>query len=174
MQALYLLSILISIIVSLTFAQTSAELKANGDAFLLEVSQRANILKLKSGMLIEILSPSDKPDAKSPTVGDTCEVTYAGTFMDGKKFDSGTTSFAPNEVIKGWTEAMQLMVEGDKWKLYIPYDLAYGEQGYPGVIPAFSPLVFEIEIHTVNAEGKPSSEAKAMFKEALLETGTDL
>ena len=143
------------------------QLKTNGDAFLLEVSQRANIHKLKSGMLVEILSSSDKLGAKSPTVGDTCEVTYTGTFMDGKKFDSGTTSFAPNQVIKGWTEAMQLMVEGDKWKLYIPYDLAYGEQGQPPTIPAYSPLVFEIQMHKVITGGKDLAEARAMFKSAL-------
>ena len=59
-------------------------------------------------------------------MADTCEVTYAGTLRDGTPFDAGTTSFAPNQVIKGWTEAMQLMAEGDKWRLHIPYDLAYG------------------------------------------------
>jgi FKBP-type peptidyl-prolyl cis-trans isomerase FklB len=60
------------------------------------------------------------------TATDTCEVTYSGTLRDGTPFDAGTTSFAPNQVIKGWTEAMQLMAEGDKWRLHIPYDLAYG------------------------------------------------
>ena len=59
---------------------------------------------------------------------DTCEVTYSGTLRDGTPFDAGTTSFAPNQVIRGWTEAMQLMSEGDKWRLHIPYPLAYGER----------------------------------------------
>ena len=64
-----------------------------------------------TGMLVEVLKESDKKNAKSPTLTDTCEVTYSGTLKDGTPFDSGTTSFAPNQVIRGWTEAMQLMVE---------------------------------------------------------------
>jgi FKBP-type peptidyl-prolyl cis-trans isomerase len=70
-------------------------------------------------------------------VTDTCEVTYAGTLRDGTPFDAGTTSFAPNQVIKGWTEAMQLMAEGDKWRLHIPFDLAYGSR-------------YDIEINKLN------------------------
>merc|ERR1712000_595068 len=89
--------------------------------------------------------------------------TYLGTFKDGSKFDGGTTSFAPNQVIKGWTEAMQYMVEGDKWKLHIPYDLAYGERGSPPRIPGYSVLVFEIEIHKVKSGGKSADEAHSMF-----------
>lgn len=124
---------------------------------------------MKSGMVVEILK-SGESDAKSPKAGDSCKVTYAGTFKDGKSFDSGTTSFAPNQVIKGWTEAMQLMGEGDKWKLYIPYDLAYGENGSPPKIPGYSPLVFEIEIHKVESGGKSVSEAREAFKLALKES----
>jgi FKBP-type peptidyl-prolyl cis-trans isomerase FklB len=140
--------------------------KRIGAKFLKEVSQREGIFELKSGMLVEILKTSDKADAKSPKASDSCDVTYSGTLKDGSKFDAGTTSFAPNQVIKGWTEAMQLMGEGDKWKLYIPYDLAYGERGSPPKIPPFAPLVFEIEIHKVKSGGKPVAEARAAFKEA--------
>lgn len=68
-------------------------------------------VQLKSGMVVEIIKNGDKPDAKSPTSGDTCDVTYSGTLKDGTPFDKGTTKFAPNQVIKGWTEAMQLMGE---------------------------------------------------------------
>ena len=96
---------------------------------------------------------------------DSCDVTYSGTLKDGTKFDSGTTSFAPNQVIKGWTEAMQMMVEGDKWKLYIPYDLAYGDRGSPPNIPPFATLVFEIEIHKVKSGGKSAEKARKMLEE---------
>mmetsp|Transcript_11435 Transcript_11435/g.19178 ORF Transcript_11435/g.19178 Transcript_11435/m.19178 type:complete len:187 (+) Transcript_11435:62-622(+) len=140
--------------------------KRTGKKYLDEMAQKDGIIKLKSGMLVEILKTGTKDKAKSPKVGDACEVTYAGQLKDGTPFDSGTTSFAPNQVIKGWTEAMQLMGEGDKWKLYIPYDLAYGERGSPPKIPPFSPLVFEIEIHKVKSGGKPVSEAREMFEAA--------
>ena len=140
--------------------------KRTGAKYLSEKATEAGVITLKSGMLVEILKSGDNADAKSPKAGDACEVTYSGTLKDGKKFDAGTTSFAPNQVIKGWTEAMQLMGEGDKWKLHIPYDLAYGERGSPPKIPPFSPLVFEIEIHKVKSGGKPVAEARAMFEEA--------
>jgi len=141
-------------------------MKRVGAKYLKEVAAKEGIIELKSGMLVEILKTTDKADAKSPTASDSCEVTYSGTLKDGSKFDAGTTSFAPNQVIKGWTEAMQLMGEGDKWKLYIPYDLAYGERGSPPKIPPFSPLVFEIEIHKVKSGGKPLEEARKAFEAA--------
>ena len=145
----------------------TAYYKRTGAKYLKEISQKEGIIALKSGMLIEILSPSSKTDAKSPTKNDPCEVTYSGTLKDGTKFDAGTTSFSPSQVIKGWTEAMQMMVEGDKWKLYIPYDLAYGERGSPPKIPPFATLVFEIEIHTVKSGGKSAEEAKKLLTEGM-------
>ena len=133
-----------------------------------EMEKKEGVRKLKSGMLVEFLVQADNPEARSPSKFDTCEVTYKGTLKDGTQFDAGTTSFSPNQVIKGWTEAMQLMVEGDKWKLYIPYDLAYGESGSPPKIPGYSPLVFEIEIHKVKSSGgKPFAEARRLFVESL-------
>merc|ERR1712151_1307993 len=103
-----------------------------------------------------------------------CECHYAGTTPsltpdDTEKmnkewddFDSGykrgsTTSFAPNQVIKGWTEAMQLMVEGDKWEMYIPSDLAYGDRGSPPKIPGGSALIFRMEIIKINGDKVPAS-----------------
>ena len=81
----------------------------------------------------------------------------AGTLIDGTEFDSSysrgsPTTFAPNQVIAGWTEAMQLMVEGDKWELYIPSELAYGERGSPPKIPGDSALVFTIEMIEIQGE----------------------
>merc|ERR1712093_726733 len=91
-----------------------------------------------------------------PTADSPCEVHYEGTLVDGTKFDSSydrgsPTTFAPNQVIKGWTEAMQLMVKGDKWELYIPADLAYGDKGRPPKIGGGDCLVFTIEI--INIKG---------------------
>ena len=145
-------------------------MQRTGQKFLDETAKKEGIFTLKSGMLVEILHSGTDANAKSPNAGDSCEVTYSGTLKDGSKFDAGTTSFAPNQVIKGWTEAMQLMGEGDKWKLYIPYDLAYGERGSPPKIPAYAPLVFEIEIHKVKSGGKPVAEARAKFEEARVRT----
>jgi FKBP-type peptidyl-prolyl cis-trans isomerase FklB len=130
------------------------------------LAQKEGIIELKSGMLIEIVSESTLKAPMSPREGDSCDVTYSGTFKDGTPFDSGRTSFAPNQVIRGWTEAMQYMVEGDKWILHIPYDLAYGERGSPPKIPGFSVLVFEIEIHkVVGGAGKSKEEAQKMLAE---------
>ena len=148
--------------------------KRTGQKYLDEIATKEGVIQLKSGMLVEILKSSTKSDAKSPKVGDACDVTYKGTFKDGSKFDKGTTSFAPNQVIKGWTEAMQYMVEGDQWKLYIPYDLAYGERGSPPKIPPYAPLVFEIEIHKVKKGGKTAAEAREMFENGKKSSSGDL
>lgn len=148
-------------------ADMNSYLKRTGAKFIEETSKKEGVVKLKSGMLVEILKSSDKADAKSPTKSDACKVTYKGELKDGSQFDAGTTSFAPNQVISGWTEAMQLMGEGDHWRLYIPYNLAYGERGSPPRIPPYSPLVFELEIHEVKGgKGKPIAEARKMFEEA--------
>ena len=152
----------------------TAYLKRTGQKFINEVAQREGIIKLKSGMLIEILKSTEDPNAKSPKVSDSCDVTYSGTLKDGTPFDSGRTSFAPNQVIKGWTEALQLMAEGDKWKLYIPYDLAYGERGAPPKIPGYSPLVFELEIHKVKAKGKSLAEARKALEDAKADPSSEL
>ena len=156
-------NLLVFLIVLLAMVACLADRVDDQKAYMAEVASREGVIELKSGMLVEILHTTDKQDAKSPTKGDSCECTYLGTFMDGSRFDGGTTSFAPNQVIKGWTEAMQYMAEGDKWRLHIPYDLAYGERGRPPKIPAQTPLVFEIEIHKVKRGGKSVDEARAMF-----------
>ena len=83
-------------------------------------------------------------------------VHYTGMFLDGKKFDSSVdtgqpATFGLNQVIKGWTEGLQLMKEGAKYKFYIPYDIAYGANGHPsGVIPPKADLIFEVELIKVN------------------------
>ena len=84
------------------------------------------------------------------------DILCRGPLIDGTVFDSSyargsPTSFAPNQVIKGWTEAMQLMVEGDKWEMYIPSDLAYGDRGSPPKIGGGETLIFQMEIIKVRA-----------------------
>merc|ERR1712048_887124 len=110
-----------------------------------------------------------------PTKSSPCECHYAGTTpaltpnavdipeADWAEFDSSykrgsPTTFAPNQVIKGWTEAMQLMVEGDKWEMYIPSDLGYGDRGSPPKIPGGSVLVFTLEIIKIKGGKKPASK----------------
>ncbi len=90
-----------------------------------------------------------------PTASSKVKVHYTGSFLDGSIFDSSVQrgepiEFGLNQVIKGWTEGVQLMKEGAKYKFYIPYNLAYGEQGYPGAIPPKSDLIFEVELLKVN------------------------
>ncbi len=92
-----------------------------------------------------------------PTVDSQCDCHYKGTLIDGTQFDSSydrgePTAFAPNQVIKGWTEAMQLMVEGDKWEMYIPSDLGYGDRGSPPKIKGGDTLVFVMEIITIKGK----------------------
>merc|ERR1712100_715391 len=110
-----------------------------------------------------------------PTADSSCECHYAGTTPSltpdaidkdesaWKEFDSSykrgdPTSFAPNQVIKGWTEAMQLMVEGDKWEMYIPSELGYGDGGQGGKIQGGDVLVFRMEIVTIKGNEKPADK----------------
>uniref|UniRef100_A0A7S3FA55 peptidylprolyl isomerase n=1 Tax=Haptolina ericina TaxID=156174 RepID=A0A7S3FA55_9EUKA len=92
-----------------------------------------------------------------PTVSSPCECHYAGRLLDGSEFDSSykrgsPTTFAPNQVIKGWTEAMQLMVVGDKWEMYIPMEMAYGPSGKPPKIPGGATLIFIMEIIKIKGD----------------------
>ena len=96
---------------------------------------------------------------KSPLVGTPCKCHYRGTLIDGTEFDSSykrgsPATFAPNQVIKGWTEAMQLMKEGDKWELYIPSELAYGDRQRGQYITPGAVLVFELELLEVQGPHK--------------------
>lgn len=90
-----------------------------------------------------------------PTASSNVKVHYTGSFLDGNIFDSSVQrgqpiDFGLNQVIPGWTEGVQLMKEGAKYKFYIPYQLAYGERGYPGAIPPKSDLIFEVELIKIN------------------------
>lgn len=130
------------------------DVKEAGELFLQENSKKDGITTLASGLQYEVVSSGDAAGTK-PSL--TSEVTthYTGQLIDGKVFDSSVqrgepATFPVNGVIGGWTEALQLMVPGDKWKLYIPSDLAYGERGAGGDIAPFAALVFDIELISVN------------------------
>merc|ERR1712178_541613 len=141
-----------------------------GKKFLEENKSKEGVITLPSGMQYKVLRKGE--GINHPTVNTPCECHYEGTLIDGTEFDSSykrgsPTSFAPNQVIKGWTEAMQLMCEGDKWKLHIPFYLAYGERGMPPRIPECATLVFDIEIHQIlrsTAGGKSKETARKDFE----------
>jgi FKBP-type peptidyl-prolyl cis-trans isomerase FklB len=103
---------------------------------------------------------SGQPGGAKPTAVDTVVVHYTGTFIDGKEFDSSVKSGQPitfklTGVIRGWTEILQLMSIGDKWKVYIPSDLGYGDQGYSPTIPPGATLIFDIELVDIKPAVKP-------------------
>lgn len=109
--------------------------------------------------LLRPLPPSElrAGTGKTPTIDSPCDCHYSGTLIDGTEFDSSykrgqPLTFAPNQVIKGWTEAMQLMKEGGKWELYIPSDLAYGDRGAGASIPGGAALIFTLELLEVKGD----------------------
>lgn len=125
------------------------ENKAAGVAFLAENAERDGVTVTDSGLQYEVMSSTD--DGASPTAEDTVRVHYHGTLMDGTVFDSSVDRGEPIEfplsgVIAGWTEGVQLMTEGDKYKFYIPAELAYGDASPSPAIPAGSVLMFEVEL----------------------------
>lgn len=107
--------------------------------------REVGVHKLPSGLMYKVLE-SGTADGASPLANTPCDVTYAGQLTNGMQFDAGESTFAPNQVIAGWTEAMQLMKVGDKWELYVPSELAYGEEGRGDTIPGDAALVFQMKI----------------------------
>jgi FKBP-type peptidyl-prolyl cis-trans isomerase len=127
-------------------AQAATNL-ADGNAFLEANKAKEGVKVLPSGLQYKVIKEGT---GKTPALGDKVKTHYRGTLINGTEFDSSykrnkPTEFAVTQVIKGWTEALQLMKEGSKWELYIPANLAYGEQGRGG-IPPNSTLIFEMEL----------------------------
>ena len=125
-----------------------AQNKASGEAFLAENAKREGVTVLPSGLQYEVLATGE---GKKPSATDRVQCHYEGTLIDGTVFDSSIKRgepavFGVNQVIRGWVEALQLMQEGAKWRLYIPYDMAYGEHGAGEMIPPYSALVFDVEL----------------------------
>ncbi len=129
--------------------EQAAKNLAEGEAFLTENGKKEGVVTLPSGLQYQILKEGEGP---SPKATDTVTVHYLGTFIDGKEFDSSykrgqPATFALDRVIKGWTEGVQLMKPGAKYKLFIPPTLAYGERA--SRIPPNSTLIFEVELISV-------------------------
>ena len=119
-----------------------------GEMFLKMNKERAGVNTLDSGLQYEVLASGT---GRKPKATDKVRCHYEGRLVDGTMFDSSVERgepavFGVNQVIAGWVEALQLMSEGDKWKLYIPYNLGYGEHGAGAAIPPYSTLVFEVEL----------------------------
>lgn len=128
-----------------------AENKQAGEAFLAENKKNEEVKTLPSGLQYQVLQEGS---GKSPSATDTVTTHYHGTLIDGTVFDSSyernePATFPVNGVIAGWTEALQMMKEGSKWRLFIPANLAYGAQGAGGAIAPHSTLIFDVELLSV-------------------------
>ncbi len=122
--------------------------KEKGEAWLANKAMEEGVVALPSGLLYQVLNEGS---GKKPTAADTVECHYEGRLIDGTVFDSSykrgeSATFPLNGVIVGWTEGVQLMSEGAKYRFFIPYQLAYGERGAGQAIPPFAALVFDVEL----------------------------
>ena len=131
-------------------AEAAMKNKSEGEAFLATNKNNPGVITLPDGLQYKVLTAGDGP---IPTSANTVTVNYRGTFINGTEFDSSAktghpVSFPVTGVIKGWTEALQLMKVGSKWQLYVPSNLAYGEQGNRA-IPGNSVLIFDVELLSI-------------------------
>lgn len=122
--------------------------KEEGEKWLAENAKNAKVIVTPSGLQYEVLCDGN---GKQPKATDTVKCHYEGRLIDGTIFDSSIkrgepASFPLNQVIAGWTEGLQLMAEGAKYRFYIPYNLAYGENGAGGAIPPYAALIFDVEL----------------------------
>ena len=129
-------------------AEAGKVAKAAGEAFLAENGKKEGVVTLPSGLQYQVLKEGN---GKKPSATDQVVCHYEGTLIDGTVFDSSykrnqPATFGLNQVIPGWTEGVQLMQEGAKYRFFIPYDLAYGERGAGAQIPPFAALVFDVEL----------------------------
>ena len=149
-------------------AEKAEKSKAEGEAFLSKNKSNAGVITLPDGLQYTVLAEGT---GAMPAANDVVSVNYRGTLLDGTEFDSSykrgqPAQFPVNGVIKGWTEALQLMKTGSKWKLFIPSDLAYGENGQRG-IPPNSVLVFEVELLSVQAPPPPAAPPQPLTSDII-------
>lgn len=129
-------------------AEAGKVAKAAGESFLAENAKKEGVVVLPSGLQYQVLKEGN---GKKPSATDQVKCHYEGTLIDGTIFDSSyqrnePATFGLNQVIAGWTEGVQLMSEGAKYRFFIPYNLAYGERGTGAQIPPFAALVFDVEL----------------------------
>ena len=129
-------------------AEKGKAAKQDGEKFLAENGKKEGVITTASGLQYQVLREGN---GQSPKATDTVECHYEGTLIDGTKFDSSydrgqTATFPLNQVIAGWTEGLQLMHEGAKYRFFIPYQLAYGERGAGASIPPYAALIFDVEL----------------------------
>ena len=133
------------------FAEQGKAAKAEGEQFLAENAKKEGVKTTASGLQYQVLRDGN---GKQPKATDQVECHYEGTLIDGTKFDSSydrgqTATFPLNQVIAGWTEGLQLMREGAKYRFFIPYQLGYGERGAGASIPPYAALIFDVELVAV-------------------------
>lgn len=143
-----------------TKAKQAEANKKEGETFLAQNKAKDGVVALPSGLQYKILTAGTGP---KPTMSDTVVCNYRGTLINGTEFDSSFKSGKPaifplGRVIKGWTEALQLMPVGSKWQLFIPPDLAYGERGAGDVIGPGTTLIFEVELLSIQEKDKPAAK----------------
>lgn len=131
-----------------------------GEEFLAANKSKPGVVTLPSGLQYKILKEGTGP---KPTANDTVTCEYKGTLIDGKEFDSsakhgGPATFPVSGVIKGWTEALQLMPVGSKWELFVPSDLAYGDRGAGADIQPGDTLIFDVELVSIGEQKKPEEK----------------
>ncbi len=129
-------------------AEAGKVAKAAGESFLADNAKKEGVVVLPSGLQYQVLKEGN---GKKPSANDQVKCHYEGTLIDGTIFDSSyqrnePATFGLNQVIAGWTEGVQLMSEGAKYRFFIPYNLAYGERGAGAQIPPFAALVFDVEL----------------------------
>ena len=132
-------------------AEKGKAAKAECEQFLAENAKKEGVRTTASGLQYQVLRDGN---GKQPKATDQVECHYEGTLIDGTKFDSSydrgqTATFPLNQVIAGWTEGLQLMHEGAKYRFFIPYQLAYGEHGAGASIPPYAALIFDVELVAV-------------------------
>lgn len=132
-------------------AEKGKAAKTEGEQFLVENAKKEGVKTTASGLQYQVLREGN---GKQPKATDQVECHYEGTLIDGTKFDSSydrgqTATFPLNQVIAGWTEGLQLMHEGAKYRFFIPYQLAYGERGAGVSIPPYAALIFDVELVAV-------------------------